>query len=249
MPQSPTLERIANALERVITPGLTYSQIVFEDRLQTRLRRAESWLDLGCGHRVLPEWRQVAETELAESVPFAVGVDADFDAIRRHRSLRHLCLADIGTLPFRTASFDLVTANMVVEHLDEPAAQFAEVARVLTPGGVFVFHTPNARSYVVAAARLLPEPVKRALARVLEDRPGTDVYATHYRANEKSAIERASVIGGLIVDQIEFLTSSPALRLLPPLLVPELLWIRQLQRRDSLAKYRPVLLCVLRKPA
>jgi hypothetical protein len=33
----------------------------------------------------------------------------------------------------------------------------------------------------------------------------------------------------------------------PPLLIPELLWIRQLQRRPSLLGHRPTLICSLRR--
>ena len=32
-------------------------------------------------------------------------------------------------------TFDLVTANMVVEHLTQPVRQFSEIQRVLRPGG------------------------------------------------------------------------------------------------------------------
>jgi SAM-dependent methyltransferase len=249
MPESPTLERISNRLQHWITPGLTYSQTILEDRLREYVPKAARWLDLGCGHRVLPEWRAAAEADLVRTARFAVGVDTDLDAVRRHRSFSQLCLADIGTLPFRPNAFDLITANMVVEHLVDPVSQFGEVARVLAPNGVFVFHTPNAQSYVVAAAKLLPESIKRPLARVLEDRAGADVYPTHYRANTQARIEQASESSGLMVERIEFVNSSPALSLVPPLLVPELLWIRQLQRRAGLAKYRPVLIAALRKPA
>src|SRR5204863_2245576 len=109
-----------------------------------------------------------------------------------------------------------------------------EIARVLMPGGAFLFHTPNASSYVVRIARMLPESTKAFLARVLEDRVASDVYPTYYRANRKSAIEAIGAKSGFVIDQINFVNSSPALSLVPPLLVPELLVIRQLQRRPGL---------------
>ena len=247
MGDTTTAERVSSALQRFIAPGLRYSQALFEEQLEIHVRRASRWLDLGCGHRVLSEWRAAAEETLVSQVPVAVGLDVDFDAIRRHRSFKHLCLGDIGTLPFKDASFDLVTANMVVEHLHDPAIQFAEVARVLTPGGVFVFHTPNERSYVIAIARLIPERLKRTLAGWLEGRASEDVYPTHYLANRPSTIESIATASGFTVDEIQFICSAPALTPIPPLVIPELLWIRQLQRRPSLAKYRTTLICVLRK--
>ena len=35
-----------------------------------------------------------------------------------------------------------------LEHLYTPATQFREISRILRPGGVFIFHTPNRRGYL-----------------------------------------------------------------------------------------------------
>ena len=242
-------ERVSSKLQHWITPGLKYSQASFEDRLRDHIPKAERWLDLGCGHRLLSEWRHAAERQLVEHVPLAVGIDADFDAIRRHRTLTKLCLGDISKLPFANESFDLVTANMVVEHLNDPSTQFAEVARVLSPGGSFVFHTPNAQSYIISVARLMPEALKKTLARMLEGRVAEDVYPTHYLANRRPQIEAVAKASGFEIDQLEFVASAPVLGVIPPLAALELLWIRQLQRRPALAEYRTTLICVLRKRA
>jgi SAM-dependent methyltransferase len=233
------LYQLSGFLQHQITPGLQYSQDVFEARLRPLVREAKSWLDLGCGHRLLPEWKEAAEVELVKSVPLVVGLDVDFQAVRRHRTIEHRCLGEIGKLPFASQTFDLVTANMVVEHLADPAAEFAEVARVLTPGGVFVFHTPNTRSYVTRLARLLPDSFKQILAELLEGRASADVYPTFYRANYVAAIQQTASQSGLVVSNIEFVNSAPAFNMFPPLLIPELLWIRQLQRRPSLLGHRP----------
>lgn len=241
------MSALSGRLQRKLTPGLLYSQTVFEQRLGDRAAAATHWLDLGCGHRVLPEWRGDAEAELVGKTGLVVGVDTDFPAIRRHRSIHHRCLADISRLPFRDASFDLVTANMVVEHLADPAAQFAEIARVLMPGGIFLFHTPNARSYVIGVARLLPDGIKRLLASVMEGRAADDVYPTYYRANGANRIQTIAQESGLAVAEIEYVASTPAFTVFPPFVVPELMWIRQLQRRPGLAKYRHTIICALRR--
>src|SRR4029078_1081889 len=109
---------------------------------------------------------------------------------------------------------------MVVEHLPEPGYQFAEVARVLAPGGTFVFHTPNARSYVIALARMVPEPVKKILVRIMEGREAVDVYPTFYRANEATTISAVRHAPGLDLAVLEVAPITPAFHIAPPLVLP-----------------------------
>ena len=58
-------------------------------------------------------------------------------------------------LPFRDESFDLITSNMVIEHMREPKLAFHEMYRVLAPGGTILLHTPNLANYQVFANRVL----------------------------------------------------------------------------------------------
>ncbi|HEV2369940.1 MAG TPA: class I SAM-dependent methyltransferase [Acidimicrobiales bacterium] len=46
---------------------------------------------------------------------------------------------EAGALPFPARAFDAVVACLVFEHIDDAAAAIGEVARVLAPGGRFVF--------------------------------------------------------------------------------------------------------------
>ncbi|MBA3563054.1 MAG: class I SAM-dependent methyltransferase [Gammaproteobacteria bacterium] len=48
-----------------------------------------------------------------------------------------------GGLPYAAASFDLVLAVELVEHIEEHSALFGEISRVLRPGGRLLFTTPN----------------------------------------------------------------------------------------------------------
>jgi ubiquinone/menaquinone biosynthesis C-methylase UbiE len=241
-----TLYRATAGLQRRIVPGLEYSQDQFERDLRTAAHRAERWLDLGCGHQLLSAWRDDAEREIVGSCGFVVGTDYDMDSLQRHRSIRLRCRSDARALPFGDASFDLVTANMVVEHLDDPGTQFREIARVLRPGGTFLFHTPNARSYIVGIARLLPERLKKTLVWILERRAEEDVFPTFYRANTPEAIAAWAATSGFVVDEVRPILSSPALSVVPPLAALELVWIRAM-RGDRLARYRPDLVCRLRR--
>jgi len=50
--------------------------------------------------------------------------------------------ADIATLPYRDATFDLVCAFDIVEHVTADERALAEIARVLRPGGALVLSVP-----------------------------------------------------------------------------------------------------------
>jgi SAM-dependent methyltransferase len=69
-------------------------------------------------------------------VDLAVG-DAAWDYSRLD------ALADLTALPFRTASFDAALHIVTIEHLREPAAALAEIARTLAPGGLFLVAAPH----------------------------------------------------------------------------------------------------------
>lgn len=58
----------------------------------------------------------------------------------------------IEAAAFPAASFDLVHASHLIEHLNSPASFLDEAARVLAPGGLLALTTPNADGF---QARLL----------------------------------------------------------------------------------------------
>lgn len=52
-------------------------------------------------------------------------------------------LADLTRLPFRSAVFDAALLVVTIEHLPEPAAALAEIARCLAPGGTILIAAPH----------------------------------------------------------------------------------------------------------
>lgn len=235
-------------IEQTITPGLRHAQYFYEDSLRDALNGNSCWLDLGCGHRVLPAWREKEEQSLVRNARYVVGLDFDWASLLRHRSIKIRVQGDISRLPFSDNIFDVVSANMVVEHLDQPAVQFREVFRVLKPGGIFIFHTPNARGYTTMAARLTPESFKVGLIKVLDGRPSEDVFRTHYRANTESQICKLAQETGLHVKSIRYVASSAKFAVIWPLAFLELFWIKLLLNRHF-RSWRTNLIVTLRKPS
>jgi len=103
-------------------------------------RRYGRVLDVGCGTGffLLNLWQAgfVGEAHACDISPGMVAVCAkSARAIGCDAKLR---VADAENLPYEDESFDLVTAHAVLHHLPDPRVAFAEMFRVLRPGGALL---------------------------------------------------------------------------------------------------------------
>jgi SAM-dependent methyltransferase len=120
----------------------------------SRLARLKRVLDIACG-------MGYGSAELARVANHVVGLDISEDAVAAARSaypsenLRFLA-APAQAIPLDDASFDLIVAFEVIEHLHDWPALLAEVRRLLAPGGQFIVSTPNKKFY--AESRRLDGP-------------------------------------------------------------------------------------------
>lgn len=244
MPLVKHLFKLYWALERLITPGAESSQNAYARIVKSYVTPTTRWLEVGCGHQLWPEWIPGQE-ETAKTARLLVGLDPDAGSLQQNPVIHHRVVG--LTLPFRDGSFDLVTANMVFEHLEDPAAVLRDIGRVLAPGGVCIFHTANALYWQTVLGRSLPQWIKNTLVEFSEGRDAADVYPTHYRINTERAIPRVLENAGFSADRLEMLNTSAAGRilLLGPLVVLELLWIR-LTRRPRLSAHRSNIIAVIR---
>lgn len=237
------LFRLYEALAAVFCPGLRSSQFTYAEALSSRSVSAGQWVDLGCGRGLFPRWfRPPAWTK----GPRILGIDLDLPSLKDNAVCVDRVMANLEDLPLPPASVDTFTANMVVEHVADPERFLREVYRCLKPGGVFIFHTPNADSYFVRCARLLPDGLKSRLAHQLDGRAEEDVFPTHYRLNTPDQIRTVSARIGFQPD-LRMTTSAAILAVLGPFAIPELLLLRVLSSK-RLAGYRPNIIALLRKP-
>jgi SAM-dependent methyltransferase len=144
-------------------------------------------LDLGAGRAA---WYEDDSNKCRRSLRFLKGRVANVVAADVDEAVLQNCTADEtvvlqqGALPFEDQRFDLIIADYVLEHIDDPAGFAAEVARVLKPGGLFAARTPHKYCYVAMIARLVSnEKHSRVLSKVQPDRKEIDVFPTRYRLN------------------------------------------------------------------
>ncbi len=118
--------------------------------LHGHVSSGERVLDVGCGEGVFA-------AELAASGAQVLGIDVAEEPLRRART-RHpeldLRLVEAqAPWPLPDASFDVVWAGEVIEHIADTAAWLSEVRRVLRSGGSLLITTPAVgRSALLAAA-------------------------------------------------------------------------------------------------
>jgi SAM-dependent methyltransferase len=171
--------------------------------LDQHVRPGDRILHVGCG------WDRsgIARRYLPRGE--VVGVDLDARAGERYPG--RFWRADVSRLPFAASTFDVACAEYVLEHVADPGSCFAEVSRVLRPGGVFVVLTPNRWSYKALAAAATPHWIHRLAAAHLrpDARAADDVFPTLYRANTARAIRRLAAAHGLLVDSVDLLNNGP----------------------------------------
>src|SRR6267143_2884334 len=192
------LQNSYRARYRAMRPNWRSSGDQLEALVRSRLTPDSRVLDLGCGRGGLVEliWRDVK---------FAAGLDPDIPSLSEHRAPGMPVLRAVGEhLPFAGDTFDLVVSVWVLEHVKEPLQVLREVARVLRPGGHFVFLTPNLRNPLVSMNRIgkaIPMLQTQLVSRFY-GRRAADTFPFQYRANTAQAIRRLADGSGLGVAEL-----------------------------------------------
>src|SRR5690348_9032411 len=183
---------------RRLRPGWSPSGDQLEAIVRGHITRDSNVLDLGCGRGGVAEvvWRDVR---------LAAGIDPDLASLTGHRAAGMPVVRGVGeNLPFATGSFDVVVSVWVLEHLADPMSTFIEVARVLRPGGHFVFLTPNLRNPLMVMNRIgkaLPGLQRRLVPRVY-GRDEADTFPVRYRANTERDIKAYALGSGMRVHEL-----------------------------------------------
>lgn len=175
-------------------------QSVLEHHLRPSQERR--LLDLGCGpggmRPMLAQYGRLFSADFTiEALQFA-----------QPQSLGHLLQADATKLPFGDASFDVVCAFDLIEHLADDFCALSEFNRVLKPGG-WVFVTVPAFQFLWGSQ---------------------DVVNHHYRRYRCSQIRHLLTRTGFLIEQTSYFN---AFLFLPIAIVRLLSTMRADHRRES----------------
>jgi SAM-dependent methyltransferase len=154
----------------------------FEREVERYLRPEHTLLDAGCGRTapILVNYRNKAKR--------LIGVDlVDFAPAAEGLELYH---CDLGAMPLKDHSVDVAMARAVMEHVTDPARVYAEISRVLRPGGHLIFLTANLWDYASLIAKLVPNRFHPWVVSKTEGREEHDVFPIAYRTNTRSAVRK-----------------------------------------------------------
>lgn len=187
-------------------------------------------LDAGCGHTA-PNLQA-----LRGSGARLIGVDLVPLAPQEGMELVE---ADLAKLPVADGSVDLIYSRSVMEHVVDPDAVYAEAARVLKPGGRWIFLTANRWDYVSIVSRLTPNRFHGGIVRRFEGRDEIDVFPTAYRTNDRRQVGHYVDRHGFRIERFERHGQYPSMFYrIGPLFLLATLYEKLVMKLDILAGLR-----------
>ncbi len=191
-----------------------------------------------------------ATSSVLATIGEVTGLDVDPEA-KRNAALQSIEIFDGGRFPFRDTSFDACASDYVLEHVADPALHLAEAARVLRPGGAYVFRTPNRFHYVGLVSSLTPHWFHLRVANRVRGLSDDDhePYPTFYRMNSRGRVVRAAAAAGMLVDQLRMVEKEPSYGMSSRFLFyPFLAYERLVNSSPFWEGFRANILAALEKP-
>lgn len=235
---------IVDWMDRTLYPsqGKNWDDDLFRELILAELAPDAAVLDLGAGAGIVPQMN------FKQHAARVCGVDMD-ERVTANPFLHEGKFGRGEEIPYGDGEFDVVFADNVLEHLDDPGAVFAEVSRVLKPGGVFLAKTPNKFHYMPTVARLTPHSFHGFINK-LRGRETVDTFPTRYRANRPSAVAAWAQDAGLELETVQLFEGRPEyLRFNPLTYSLGYAYERAVNGLPGLDGLRILMVAVLRKQA
>lgn len=175
---------------------------VFEREVELHLKPGDTLLDAGCGRTapILIKYRNKARRLIGvDLVEFGRGAEG-----------LELYQCDLSAIPVEENCVDVMMARSVMEHVTDPAKVYAEIYRVLKPGGHFIFLTANLWDYASIIAKLIPNRFHPWIVSKTEGREEQDVFPIAYRTNTRGAINKWTRESGLECNSFRYLGQYPS---------------------------------------
>lgn len=162
-------------------------------------------LDVGCGRGI------GQRVEYTRALRFYIddfwGIEPDATVTPEDGLFDTMQHALMETADLPDNHFDVVYSFMVMEHVANPDAYMADVARVLRPGGVHIFMTPNKAHYFTLTASIMHAmKIDEMLLRLIRRSEMDDYhYPVQYKCNSPKQIDAIGAKHGFLPASYAFL--------------------------------------------
>ncbi len=214
-----------------------WGQELLRGRVLDRIKSDMTVLDLGAGSGAVRQMNFLGQGATI------CGVDPD-PRVAENRFLDEARVGVGEDIPYDDQTFDLVLSDCLFEHLEDPARVFAEVQRVLKPGGSWLVKARNRRHYEPFFERFSPV---RAIQRLRD--PESRGPRACYRANTTEAIEGFARRSGLELLRVDLFEGRPeTLRGSPITYLAGWAYEKFVNASPRFERYRAILVSELRRP-
>ncbi|MHB8108686.1 MAG: class I SAM-dependent methyltransferase [Syntrophorhabdaceae bacterium] len=135
------------------------------------------------------------------------GLDPD-SRIKNNTYLDEAVVGVGESIPYPDSTFDLVFANNVLEHIEQPHLFLKEIGRVLKSDGLFLAKTPNRFHYVPLIARCTPHWFHELVNRI-RGRAVMDTFPTRYKLNDNASIVQSAKEAGFKIEEVNIIEGRP----------------------------------------
>lgn len=171
-----------------IYPKFKTGGYFFRKYLKKYINNNSTILDAGCGNNgILSEFKFTPR--------LIIGVDVNKKLLEENKIVNKKIIANLEHIPSNSNLVDVVVSEFVLEHLRNPSLALKEISRVLKPGGVFIFITPNIINPIMTLSKIFPHTIHTFL-RVTLLKKEEETHFTYYRANTYRKLLRLGKLAG-----------------------------------------------------
>jgi len=236
------MTELANKLKERYFGSQEHPYRTFEREVERYLGSEVTALDAGCGRTAPVLSKYVGRAKRL------IGVDLVDFPTGLHGI--ELLKEDLAHVSVEDGSVDLIISRSVMEHVADPTAVYAEMHRLLRPGGHFIFLTANLWDYASIIARIVPNRFHPWIVAKVEGRAEEDVFPIQYRTNTHAAVRRLARAAGFEIKSFRHLGQYPSYFMFNGFLfLLATCYEKLISRFSSLGFLRGWIFVVLQKPA
>lgn len=205
------------------------------DKIFPLIKDSQIVLDAGCGR-----WNRMF---INRKSCCWVGSDTNFYSVKNNKLINFGIVCDIQQQGFKDETFDLIVANDVVEHLENPKSFINASYKMLKKNGYLVIATPNRNSLYGLLVERTPYWLKQNLFKIIfRVDCGNEFH--YYRLNTQDELKSTLLAYGFSEVSIIVLNKLSSGSFKVKLLWA---WYYYLCKLPIIRKYSPGLFCIARK--